>query len=420
MKLPSAPMQSAVNADLKSTRGTRLQGRWLAFLRLTWIILSVLALILFFVSLPVYFASQQKLYAVGYAVFILALGIFVSLVWFIVAVMIFWRKSNDWLALLVSLMLVLQGANTTVNSLQIIPSVWQVPSSVLALVAFDLLFLVFCLFPNGRFVPRWIPWIGVLFLGWEVLLILNIFPQNNTLLTVLVQYSFLGSFVVAQLYRYHAVSSRTERQQTKWIVFGVTMTYLIELGFDLCFGLFPSFFSTSSLAKVILIPIGNVVPILIPFSFGFAILRSRLWDIDIIIHRTLVYGTLTVLLAMVYFGSVIGLQSLLHGFTESNQLAIVVSTLAIAALFQPLRQLIQRFIDRRFYRRKYDAARTLTAFSATLRNEVDLNTLKEHLLAVVEETMQPAHISLWLRNPEASSGQKTRLLPRIDEESVER
>jgi hypothetical protein len=394
MHLSPGPEQVSVNTDLKSTRGTRLQGRWLAFLRLTWIVLSVLALILFFVSLPVYFASQQKLYAVGYAVFILALGLFVALVWFIVAVMIFWRKSNDWLAWLVSLMLVLQGANTTVNSLQIIPSIWQVPATVLALVAFDLLFLAFCLFPNGRFVPRWIAWIGVLFLGWEVLLILNIIPQNNTLLTVLVQYSFLGSFVVAQLYRYHAVSSRTERQQTKWIVFGVTITYVIELGFDFCFGLFPSFFSTSPLAKVILIPLGNVVPILIPLSFGFAILRARLWDIDIIIHRTLVYGTLTALLAMVYFGSVIGLQSLLHGFTESNQLAIVVSTLAIAALF----------------RRKYDAARTLAAFSATLRNEVDLKQVSEQLMAVVQETMQPAHVTLWLRPPEQDREQTTRPL----------
>ena len=423
MNLSPAPEQVSVNTDLKSTRGMRLQGRWLAFLRLTWIILSVLALILFFVSLPVYFASQQKLYAVGYAVFILALGIFVALVWFIVAVMIFWRKSNDWLALLVSLMLVLQGANTTVNSLQIIPSVWQVPSSVLALVAFDLLFLVFCLFPNGRFVPRWLPWIGVLFLGWEVLLILNIFPQNNTLLTVLVQYSFLGSFVVAQLYRYHAVSSRTERQQTKWIVFGVTMTYLIELGFDFCFGLFPSFFATSSLAKVILIPIGNVVPILIPLSFGFAILRSRLWEIDIIIHRTLVYGTLTVLLAIVYFSGVIGLQSLvlrLTGQVLDSPLVIVGSTLLIAALFQPLRHRIQNTIDRRFYRRKYDAVRTLEAFSADLRNEIDLNTLTKRLKAVVEETMQPTHISLWLRNSDTSDRRNTRLLPQIDEESVER
>src|SRR5207344_1277449 len=102
----------------------------------------------------------------------------------------------------------------------------------------------------GRFVPRWILLLGVLFLGWEVLVILNIWPQSNYLLSVLLLYGFLGSFVVAQLYRYHSVSSRTERQQTKWIVFGVTVTYVIELGFDLCFGLFPSFFSTSSLAKV--------------------------------------------------------------------------------------------------------------------------------------------------------------------------
>jgi hypothetical protein len=298
-----------------------------------------------------------------------------------------------------------------------------VPSSVLALVAFDLLFLVFCLFPSGRFVPRWIPWIGVLFLGWEVLLILNIFPQNNTLLYVLVQYSFLGSFVVAQLYRYHAVSSRTERQQTKWIVFGVTMTYLIELGLDFCFGLFPSFFSTSSLAKVILIPIGNVVPILIPLSFGFAILRSRLWDIDIIINRTLVYGALTGTLALIYVSLVIGVQSLVHRLTGQvldSPLVIVGSTLLIAALFQPLRHRIQYTIDRRFYRRKYDAARTLAAFSATLRNEVDLKQVSEQLMAVVQETMQPTHISLWLRNPETSDRQNTRLLPPIDEESIER
>src|SRR6266567_7047908 len=411
--------QATRSSDRPGAPDTLLRGYWLAFLRVAWVVLSVLACIIFIASLPGYFTDQLKSYLVGYAVFLLALGIFVASVWFFVALLIFWRKSNDWLALLVSLMLVLQGANTTINSLQIIPSVWQVPSLVLALVAFDLLFLVFCLFPNGRFVPRWIPWIGVLFLGWEVLLILNIFPQNNTLLTVLVQYSFLGSFVVAQLYRYHAVSSRTERQQTKWIVFGVTMTYLIELGFDLCFGLFPSFFSTSSLAKVILIPIGNVVPILIPLSFGFAILRSRLWEIDVIIHRTLVYGTLTVLLAMVYVSLVIGVHSLAHRLTGQvldSPLVIVGSTLLIAALFQPLRHRIQNTIDRRFYRRKYNAVRTLEAFSADLRNEVDLNTLTERLRAVVQETMQPTHISLWLRKPEASNERITRLLPRIDEE----
>ncbi|MGZ3642575.1 MAG: hypothetical protein ACXWPS_00655 [Ktedonobacteraceae bacterium] len=419
MKLSSAPMQAAVNADLKSKRSTRLQGPWLALLRLAWTVLSVLALLLFFVSLPVYFASQQKSYAVGYAVFLLALGIFVALVWFIVAVLIFWRKSDDWMALLVSFMLVLQGAGTTIYPFDVIPSFWQVPALVMNLLAFDLLFLVFCLFPSGRFVPRWIPWFGLLLLGWEVLGFLLIVPRSYDLLFNLVAYIFLGGFVVAQLYRYHSVSSRTERQQTKWIVFGVTVTYLIEFVYVLCTGLFPSFFSPGSLPGMIFSPISNVVPILIPLSFGFAILHSRLWDIDIIINRTLVYGALTSTLALIYVSLVIGVQSLAHKLTGQvldSPLVIVGSTLLIAALFQPLRHRIQNTIDRRFYRRKYDAVRSLEAFSADLRNEVDLNTLTERLRAVVQETMQPTHISLWLRKPEAPNERITRLLPQIDEE----
>lgn len=156
--------------------------------------------------------------------------------------------------------------------------------------------------------------------------------------------------------------------------------------------------------------------LLIPLSFGFAILRYRLWDIDLIIRRTLIYSTLTVVLAVIYEVSVFMLQSLTSGLAliRGNQLAIVTSTLLIGFLFKPLYDRIRALIDRRFYRRKYDAARTLAAFSETIRDEVDLNRLKEELLAAVQETMQPAHVSLRLCPPKRYLEETTRTLPFID------
>jgi hypothetical protein len=147
----------------------------------------------------------------------------------------------------------------------------------------------------------------------------------------------------------------------------------------------------------------------VPIAVGFAVLKYRLYDIDVIINRTLVYGSLTTLLAAVYFGGVTATQAIyrtLTGQEQQPQLAIVISTLVIAALFMPLRRRIQSFIDRRFYRSKYDAAKTLEAFSAKLRDETDLDALSEDLVGVVRETMQPAHVSLWLRPDTDSKGKQ--------------
>jgi len=138
----------------------------------------------------------------------------------------------------------------------------------------------------------------------------------------------------------------------------------------------------------------------VPIAIGFAVLRFRLYEIDLLINRTLVYGSLTTMLVLIYFGSVATTQAIIQALTgreDLPQLAIVASTLVIAALFNPLRRRIQSFIDRRFYRNKYDAAKTLEVFSAKLRDETDLDSLNTELLSVVRETMQPAHVSLWVR-----------------------
>jgi hypothetical protein len=137
---------------------------------------------------------------------------------------------------------------------------------------------------------------------------------------------------------------------------------------------------------------------IVPLALSIAVLRYRLYEIDLIINRTLVYGALTALLVAVYVGSVVSLQGTLRALTgQESQLAVVASTLAVAAIFNPLRRRIQGFVDRRFYRRKYDAAKTLESFSAKLRDETDLDALSDELIGVIRETMQPAHVSLWLR-----------------------
>jgi hypothetical protein len=180
--------------------------------------------------------------------------------------------------------------------------------------------------------------------------------------------------------------------------------------------LFPMLAQQNVLYQLLAVPADPLAIFLASLSIGLAILRSRLWEIDHLINRTLVYGSLTGLLALVYVCLVIGLQTGVRLFTGAalqSPVVIVVSTLVIAALFQPLRRRLQQIIDQRFYRSKYDAAQTLAAFGETLRSEVDLNDLCEQLVTVVQQTMQPAHISLWLFEPTSEDTRQTRVLPRV-------
>jgi hypothetical protein len=209
--------------------------------------------------------------------------------------------------------------------------------------------------------------------------------------------------VLSLVLRYRR-SRGEERQQIKWIAFAASFVGLLYLIAMVCAFIFPSgsWFQAGSPLWLDLLGYAALISFtLVPIAVGFAVLRYRLYEIDIIINRTLVYGLLTVSLALVYFGGVTGLQRLLApAVGQDGQLAIVASTLAIAALFNPLRRRIQELVDRRFYRRKYDARKTLEEFGAKLRDETDLEALNGELLAVVRETVQPEHVSVWLREPD--------------------
>jgi len=211
--------------------------------------------------------------------------------------------------------------------------------------------------------------------------------------------------VVSLVLRYRR-SRGEEREQIKWIAFAASvigLLFLIGLVISLIYGSTPPSWTRLLDTMTALSYTG------VPIAVGFAVLKYRLYDIEVIINRTLVYGSLTLLLALVYFGGVTVTQAIfrtLSGQEQQPQLAIVVSTLVIAALFDPLRRRIQAFIDRRFYREKYDAAKTLEAFTARLRDETDLQALNGELTRIVRETMQPSHVSLWLRRDTAPRGSR--------------
>jgi hypothetical protein len=285
----------------------------------------------------------------------------------------------------------------------------------------------FLLFPTGRLPGRrwrWLAWLTVAFVVTGTITSAFSFGANAGLGPVqnplgiegfsriyggilLTLVSFLYAAVAFSLFVRLRRAGGVERQQIKWFayavvatVFAITVAYSVPETIDT-----PLWFDWVGYALVV-----ATTPA-IPVSIGIAILRYRLYDIDRIINRTLVYGALTVTLALLYFSVVTATQAVFQGFTGEEvlpQLAVVVSTLAIAALFNPLRRRIQEFIDRVFYRRKYDAAKTLEDLATKLRNETDLGALSGDILGVVRDTMQPEHASLWLRYQMEDAAEESR------------
>jgi hypothetical protein len=251
---------------------------------------------------------------------------------------------------------------------------------------------------------------------WAVLVVP--FSQGPALASLVFPVGLLG-LIGLQVYRYRRVSTFRERQQTKWVVFGLAAGLGgIALIIILANLVLPQELLNSSVFTLLVIgTVNDSLLLLIPISIAIAIMRAQLYDIDTLINRVLVYGLLTGILGALFAGLIIGLESVagLVIHQASDPIVLAISTLAVAALFRPLRRRIQAAIDRRFYRHKYDAEKILAAFSETLRNEVDLSHLRKHVLEVVQETMQPAHASLWLRQPgRLSAAEAHRLEPRAE------
>jgi hypothetical protein len=420
-----------------------MHGYKLFFARTVWLALFCLILLVFLLGIPGTFKvafslhpetvaglKQLGLQSSFPAIYIITLDTITLLVFACFAALIVWRRSDDWMVMFVSLMLLSTAMLYTAPAFEA-----KVPLLLLALLAS---FAEICqvaivyLFPDGRFVPRWM-WVVLLPLcvwrpliwGYDYLPHFfslkrsgeNFFyiPQNT--LDLVLFLIVIGIGFIAQVFRYRSRSTPLQRQQTKVLLLGMVLVVVLVGAYVLALNTLPLLQQLSSealLMRLVSRTINHFALMLIPLTLAFSMLRYRLWDIDTLINRTLVYGTLTGILALVYVGCVIALQMLLRGFTGGSELAIVGSTLTIAILFQPLRRRIQKVIDRRFYRNKYDAVCTIESFSEAMRGEVEMAQLTERLLSVVQETMQPTFVSLWIRKPANQQNKRaTRVLPKI-------
>jgi hypothetical protein len=404
-----------------------MRGRWLFLARVMWVAVAIFYASLCIASIAVTYVAYPKLcgnhsqaaYCVNlgpvdvtsvkgmglslrtYTAYTLALDVLHMLGFWALGVAIFWKKSASRMVLFVSLTLMLLGAseNHLVDTLIHNYPAWSLLVGITDGVGWLFLYILSFIFPDGRFVPRWTRWLcaaGILYF----LYLFFFSPGVSEFYFISTIVVLGGGAIIAQVYRYSRVSGPVERQQAKFVM----VAGIVVVGWQLSSLIFEPFLLPRH--TLVVDAVNYLSLLLVPVSIALAVLRYRLWDIDFLINRALLYSTLTVVLGLVYFGGVTLLQGAFRAFIgEESQLAIVASTLGIASLFEPLRRRVHAFIDRSFYRRKYDARKTLEAFSAKLRDETDLDALSGDLVGVVRETMQPEHVSLWLK-PETAQKSK--------------
>jgi hypothetical protein len=418
MSVQSADSKIITQTTAPSDTYTRLQGRWLLFARVTWSAVVGLTVALYVLSIPIQIAQSQTLcsnpdlsqcFQAGqltpelvhelqhmglslnfYVAFLTVVQVFFALVFLAVGALIFWRKSEDWMALRVSLMLVIFGLasfNSPASLLEHVYPALRFPGLLLQLLGVALLMMFFFHFPDGRFVPRWTLWLVPLILIREGI---NVFLPDSELGsgnigTVLLPVE-VALAVYAQIYRYRRVSGPVQRQQTKWVVYGVAAALIGYFG--LIFGgalLIPR---PSVLIVMIFDTLIALFILLIPLSLLVAILRYRLYEIDLLINRTLVYIPLTATLAGIFAASITLSQKLLVALTgQSSDAATVFTTLVVVAAIEPLKSGLQHLVDRRFKQAR-DPTQKLKALREQARAVVEILDAQQSTRRLLEDAVQ--------------------------------
>jgi signal transduction histidine kinase len=413
-----------------SSPPSTLRGRPLLAARIAWITATVLIIILYVAAVPVAYARYQTVCGAGsvcdlywwylapkdvialrelglsvgfYTAYTLAVEVVYTLGFWAVGALIFWRKSDNWVALFVSIMLVTFGATNLIDlASETNSSGWL--GTVVLFFGYISFFVAFYLFPDGRFVPHWTRWLVIVwvwFIGSSFVLSENSPLSPLALPSVFVvtlAVGLLGTMVLAQIYRYLRVSGPIERQQTKWVVFGLTTAIAGFILINLPARIFPEKLLQPGVSNVLYALVGltvtNISLFLIPLSIGFAILNYRLWDIDIIVNRTLVYGTLTASVVGLYVLVVGGFGTLFH--TKDDLAGSLVAAGVVAVLFAPLRDRLQRGVNRLMYGERDDPYAVLSRLGRRLETTLAPEAALESVAEAVSQALKVPYIAIEL------------------------
>lgn len=404
----------------------RLEGGRLILARLVWLTFVALALVLFVINMPLYVRLLQTvcthaaacptwqpsletasaLHHLGYslsdyAVFNVALTIISALLWIGIGLFMFWQKSNEWIVLVFSFHAVMQGIvgpNGYLDSLRFSHSILQAPATFASFLERSTLWLAFALFPNGRFVPRWMRWLLLIYI---VIYLVSLFLMPSLLHSGppggIFIFLTIGSILCGQIYRYVRISSPTERQQTKWVVFSLAIVLVVQIGVVLPTLFFPAALRLSgSPYHLIIQTVDILITLIVPPSIAIALLRYQLWDIDIIINRTLLYGTLTASIVGIYVVVVVSLGALLQ--TSGNLLISLLATGLVAMLFQPLREHLQKVINHLMYGERDEPYTVMTRLSQRLEVALAPDAVPSTIVETVAQALKLPYAALLLKH----------------------